>query len=169
MVQEDEHAFGACVAERLNGQAVWMATGRSGGEASYHQSLCEALDASDPPGVQAFLRVVGASGVPTGPVVQYQASSHDVRDGASVLRNGRLAYRWFPSRETDFIANQFNNLVQVAWQCMLACTHPHVGLMDGTPVRGARIGTHAKAWMLADPSRMLTNRGARYHVYKLLR
>jgi hypothetical protein len=169
MVLEDEDAFGACVAERLNGQAVWMATPRPSREPSYHDSLRAALDASDPPGLQAFIRVVGVGGAPVGPVVQYQASRHDVQDGARVLRNGRLAYKWFPDRETQAVVNQFDNLAQVAWQCMIASTHPHVGLMDGTPIRGARIGSHAKAWVLADPSRMLADRGARYHVYRLLR
>jgi hypothetical protein len=168
MVAEDEAAFGESLAEELAGRALWMSDQAYGGpEPTYHRLLRDALDAADHH-IQAFLRVVDRDGVPTGPILQYLASWRWVQDGREALREGRLAYKWFPDEEPDEIASRFDELVRIAWRHLFACTHPHVADWHGRPMRRARIGRHAKAWVQADPTRLLGDPRIAWGLYQLL-
>jgi hypothetical protein len=83
---------------------------------------------------QAFLRVVDRDGVPTGPILQYLSSlryGRWVRDGREALREGRLAYKWFPAEHPDEIASRFDELIRVAWRHLFACTHPRLADWTG--------------------------------------
>jgi hypothetical protein len=165
MVPGDEHVFGSSLAAALEGRALWMDSPGWGEQAGAHRLLRDALDAGHH--VQAFLRVTDDDGVPTGPGLQYLASRVG-RDehGVEFLRDGRLAYKWFPGEEPDWLVERFNALIRLAWQHLGACTHPQVADMEGRPVRRARIGSHAKAWLGAEPHRWL-GQWAPYGIYTL--
>jgi hypothetical protein len=168
MVAEDEAAFGERLAEELAGQALWMADRAYGGPLpTYHRLLRDALDAGDHH-VQAFLRVVDRDGVPTGPILQYLTSRMWVQDDRQALREGRLAYKWFPAEHPDEIASRFDQLVRIAWRHLFACTHPHLADWTGRPTRRVRIGRHAKAWLQADPGRLLGAPRMPWGLYQLL-
>jgi hypothetical protein len=171
MVAEDEAAFGEILAEELDGRALWRSDPPYGGpQPTYHRLLRDALDAEDDHG-QAFLRVIDQDGVPNGPILQYLSSvryGRCVRDGREALREGRLAYKWFPAEEPDEIASRFDELIRVAWRHLFACTHPHLADMTGRPVRYARIGRHAKAWLQADTTRLLGDPRMPGGLYQLL-
>lgn len=169
MDRQDEDVLSGCLAEALKDRAIWMAEAPYGTKSSRHRTLREALDASDPPGQQALLRLLGDHREPVGPAVQYLASWLEVHEGVPMLRSGRLAYKWTPGGESEAIGSSFEVLAGAAWSCMISCTKPHVGLLDGTPVRSARIGAHAKAWFVADQSHRLTDRGSRHIVYGVVR
>jgi hypothetical protein len=171
MVAEDEAAFGEALAEELDGQALWMAAQAYGGlQPTYHRLLRDALDAADQH-AQAFLRVVDRDGVPTGPILQYLASQRFgqwLPDGREALREGRLAYKWFPAEHPAEITSRFHELVRIAWRHLFACTHPHLADWTGRPIRRARIGRHAKAWVQADPTRLLGDPRMPWGLYQLL-
>jgi hypothetical protein len=166
MVPEDEDVFGTGLATALDGRALWMDSPGWGEHARPHRLLRDALHAGDQ--VQAFLRVTDDDGVPTGPILQYLASRvWRYENDLEFLREGRLAYRWFPGEEPDWLVERFNALIRLAWQHLVACTHPHVADMEDRRVRRARIGSHAKAWLEAEPNRWL-GEWAPYGMYKLL-
>jgi hypothetical protein len=168
MVAEDEAAFGERLAEELDGRALWMAVPAYGGPwPTDHRLLRDALDAAYQH-TQAFLRVVDQEGVPTGPGVQYLASQQWVQDGREALREGRLAYKWVPAEHPDEITHRFDELVRIAWRHLFACTHPHVADWKGRPIRRHRIGRHAKAWLQADPARLLGDPRTPWGLYQLL-
>jgi hypothetical protein len=168
MVAGDEAAFGASLAEELDGQALWMAVPAYGGPwPTDHRLLRDALDAASHH-AQAYLRVVDRDGAPTGPILQYLASWVWVHDGREALREGRLAYKWFPDEHPDEIASRFDELVRIAWRHLVACTHPHLADWTGRPTRRVRIGRHAKAWLQADPARLLGDPRMPWGLYQLL-
>ena len=166
MLPKDEEVFGVSLAEVLDGRALWMDSPGWGKQPSFHRLLSEALDAGQR--AQAFLRVTDQDGVPTGPILQYLTSRVWRYDnGAEFLRHGRLAYKWFPAQEPDWVVERFAALIALAWRHLLACTHPHVADLEDRQVRRARIGPHAKAWVAAAPNRWL-GEWAPYQVYKLV-
>jgi len=137
-----------------------------GKQAGYHRLLREALDTGHH--VQAYLRVTDADGVATGPILQYLASRvWRYENGLEFLQEGRQAYKWFPGEEPDWVVERFSALIRLAWQRLFACSHPHVADTEGRLVRRARIGSHAKAWLRADPNRWLGD-WVPYGMYKLL-
>jgi hypothetical protein len=154
MVPGDEDVFGTGLAAALEGRALWMDSPGWGEQPGAHRLLRDALDAGQH--VQAFLRVTDDDGVPTGPGVQYLTSRvWRYETGVEFLRDGRLAFKWFPGQEPDWLVERFDALIRLAWQHLVACTHPHVTDVEGRPVRRARIGSHAKAWLGAEPNRWL--------------
>jgi len=166
MLPKDEEVFGVSLAEAVDGRALWMDSPGLGKQPGYHRLLSVALEAGQH--VQAFLRVIDPEGVPTGPILQYLASRMWRYDnGAEFLRQGRLAYKWFPAQEPDWVVERFTALISLAWRHLLACTHPHVADLEDRPVRHARIGTHAKAWVRAAPNHWLSE-WAPHQVFKLL-
>jgi hypothetical protein len=168
MVAEDEAAFGVRLAEELAGQAEWEAVQAYGGPLpTYHRLLRDALDAAYHH-TQAFLCVVDEGGVTTGPGIQYLASRRWVHDGREALREGRLAYKWFPDEHPGEIASRFDQMVRIAWRHLFACTHPHLADWTGRPTRRVRIGQHAKAWLQADPTRLLGDPRMPWGLYQLL-
>jgi hypothetical protein len=121
MVPGDEDVFGTSLAAALEGRALWMDSPGWGEQAGAHRLLRDALDAGHH--VQAFLRVTDDAGVPTGPGVQYLASRvWRYENGLVFLRDGRLAYKWFPGEDPDWLVERFNALIRLAWQQLVACT-----------------------------------------------
>jgi hypothetical protein len=166
MLPPDEEAFGASLTQALAGRALWLDSPGWGRQPGQHQLLGAALTAGQ--GGQAFLRVTDPDSVPTGPGLQYlRGRVWRYDNGAEFLRQGRLAYKWFPAQEPDWVAERFTALIGLAWRHLLACTHPHVADLEDRPVRRARIGPHAKAWVRADTNRWL-GEWAPYQVFKLL-
>jgi hypothetical protein len=157
MVPTDEYNFGARLVENLGRQAIWTAAPRYRQPASYHPQLLAALDIAH--GRQADLRLTDQAGNPSGPILRYI--------GRELLVAGELAYKWFPHEEPPEVTQRFDALVQTAWRQLNACTLPHVAYLDGTPIPRARIGRHAKQWLVADPARLLADRGARWFVFGL--
>lgn len=166
MLPTDERDFGARLAEDLGRQAIWTAVPRHRQPESHHPLLLAALDVAYGRS-QAYLRLTGPAGQPLGPILQYSSSHVRWQDGREVLVAGCLAYKWFPREEPPEVAQRFEVLVRTAWRHLYACTLPHVAYLDGTPLPGARIGRHGKAWLLADPARLLGDTGARWFVYGL--
>jgi hypothetical protein len=166
MVPSDEHDFGARLVENLGRQATWTAEPRYRQPASYHPQLLAALDVAHGRS-QADLRLTDQAGNPLGPILRYIASYFRWQDGRELLVAGELAYKWFPREEPPEVAQRFEALVRTAWRQLNACTLPHVAYLDGTPIPRARIGRHAKQWLLADQARLLGDRGARWFVFGL--
>jgi hypothetical protein len=154
MVPTDEHDFGARLVEELGGQAVWTAVARYQQPESHHQLLLAALDLAHGRS-QADLRLADSAGHPFGPILRYLASHVRWQDGRELLIAGELAYKWFPREQSPEIAQRFEALARTAWRQLCACTLPQVAYLDGTPIPNARIGRHAKRWLLADPARLL--------------
>jgi hypothetical protein len=171
MVAEDEAAFGERLAEELAGRAMWMTDQNPGGPPlAYHRLLRDALDADDHH-VQAFLVVVDRDGVTTGPGLQYLSSQRWgrwIHDGREALREGRLAYKWFPAEHSEEIASRFEEVVRIVWRHLFACTYPHLADWMGRPTRRVRIGRHAKAWVQADPNRLLGDPRMPWGLYQLV-
>ena len=168
MVAEDEAAFGERLAEELAGRALWMTDQTSGRTPlAYHPLLRDALDADDQP-AQAFLCVVGRDGASPSPGLQYLAGWRWVHGGREVLREGRLAYKWFPAEHPDEIASRFDEVVRIAWRNLQACKHPHLVDWMGRPTWRVRIGRYAKAWVQADPNRLLGDPRMPWGLYHLL-
>jgi hypothetical protein len=166
MVPTDEHDFGARLVQELGEHAIWTAVARYQQPESHHQLLLAALDLAHGRS-QAHLRLTDSDGNPVGPILQYLASRLRWQDGRELLVAGELAYKWFPREEPPEVAQRFGALVRTAWRQLYVCTLPHVAYLDGTPIPNARIGRHAKRWMLADPARLLGDQGARWFVFGL--
>jgi hypothetical protein len=163
MVAADEDVFDVGLAAVLGGQAVWIDSPGYGKPARSHRRLRDALAAGGR--VQAFLRLLD-DGVPTGPMIQYLAPEVRVRDGWVQLRAGRLGFRWFPGQEPAWVAERFPALTRMVWRQLLGCTRPRVVDLWGRPVRRARIGVHAMAWLAGDPDRRLADL-SNYALYQL--
>jgi hypothetical protein len=155
MVAADEDVLDVSLVVALGEQAVWIDDPGYGQPARSHRRLHDALQAGGR--VQAFLRLVD-DGTSVGPIVQYLAPRVWSHDGWQQLRAGRLAFKWFPDQEPAWIAERFQALTRVAWQQLLGCTRPRVADMWDQPMRRARIGVHAMAWLAADPNRRLADR-----------
>ncbi len=125
--------------------AVWQSSGPGIWTPTDHESLVEALDAGV--GLQAFLRGVGPK-FPDGPVVQYYNGRG--QDASNELRAGRMAYKFFPTSKGPSEAD-FQTLADAAFRAARSVTKPHVVTHDGKPVRGYRIGVHAREWYLEHP------------------
>jgi hypothetical protein len=167
MVPTDEHDFGTRLVEDLGQQATWTAVLHHRVEEKPHfPLLLAALDVAAGRG-QAFLRLTDSDGNPIGPILEYTASAFRWQDGRELLVAGRLAYKWFPGQEPPQVVQRFEALVRTAWRQLNACSLPHVALLDGTPIPNARIGRHAKRWLLADQARLLADSGARWFVFGL--
>lgn len=167
MVPTDEHDFGTRLVEDLGGQATWTAVLHHQNRERHHfPLLLAALDVADGRR-QAHLRLSDSDGNPVGPLLQYTASTLRWQDGRERLIAGELAYKWFPREQSPEVAQRFEALVRTAWRQLNACSLPHVALLDGTPIPNARIGRHAKRWLLADQARLLGDAGARWFVFGL--
>src|SRR5262245_819257 len=166
MVPTDEQDFGARPANDLGQRATWTAAPHRPQPESYHHPLL--LAAVDVAGrAQAHLRLTKPAGDPLGPILEYTSSQLRWQDGREVLVAGRLACKWFPRGEPSEVAQRFQALLPTAWRQLYACTLPQVAFLDGTPMPSARIGRHAKRWLLAEPARLLGDRGARWFVFGL--
>jgi hypothetical protein len=166
MVPTDEQDFGARLVEELGGQAIWTAVPRYRQPESHHQLLVAALDLAYGRSM-ADLRLADSAGNPLGPILRYHASHVRWQDSRELLIAGELAYKWFPREQSPEVAQRFDALVRTAWRKLYACTLPHVAYLDRTPIPNARIGRHAKRWLLADPARLLGDQGARWFVFGL--
>lgn len=167
MVPTDEHDFGTRMVEDLGQQATWTAVlHRPDGQRHDFPLLLAALDVAAGRR-QAYLRLADSDGNPVGPILEYTSSAFRWQDGRELLIAGRLAYKWFPGEESPQVAKRFEAVVRTAWRQLNACTLPHVAYLDGTPIPNARIGRHAKRWLLADQARLLGDSGARWFVYGL--
>lgn len=168
MLPADVAAFSRAVAGPIAGFAAWQ-THRHTEKPVVHESLAAAMEHD---GSQAFLRLLDPGGATAGPIIQYLQGTVAATDttalGSPALRlyrpgpgqpehiePGRLAFKWFPENEPEWVRRDFALLAGAAWAALLKVTAPHVTRADGRPVRRFRIGPAAKAWVLADPGRVI--------------
>ncbi len=167
MLPADEAAFGETIAPALEGFARWE-THERGNRIVPHESLQAAMEHD---GAQAYLRLLAKGGGSTGPIIQYfhtrvwmtadgigplTGKRYRPKEGEKEeMQPGRLAYKWFPETEFDCIQKDFPDLAALAWKALQKVTSPHIENMAGKPLRSYRIGPAAKAWLRADPERLL--------------
>ena len=171
LVTADVEAFSALLTPKIEGIAVWSTYGRS----YWGTNLVQVLAAD---GHQAHLRLADGQGGGCGPLIQYLNGGVHTVDGREILPDGRhvpvtgretltagrLAYAWFPADAPAEVRANFPELARLAWGCLQQVTHPHVAAWNGTPIRGSRIGSHAKAGLREDPSRGIGGWGGYYRV-----
>jgi len=171
LVTGDVEAFSALLAPKIEGMAAWSAPAGSCRGADLVQVL-----AAD--GVQAYLRLADGEAALRGPLIQYLHGGIHVIDGREILpdgrhvpvtgretiRPGRLAYAWFPADQPAEVREGFPELARLAWGCLHQVTHPHVAAWNGKPIRGWRIGGHAKAWLREEPGRGIGGPAGYYQV-----
>lgn len=165
MLDGDVERFDVELGSRISGLACWLTQETNQADLTPHGSLTEALCCNR---VQAFLRLLDEDGEVFGPVIQYLPTDFAVSafgartasdDPHSVMRSGRLAYKWLPGEESPETQAQFTELAELTWRVLYASSAPHLVTMAGKPRRNARIGSSAKQWALQHPNQKLLEFG----------